>query len=349
MDSAYHGHTQSTIDISPYKWNQSKSRHFAKPESSHVMQFPDTCRDLHLDGHRESAKVLAEAERAGRKVCAYICESLLGCGGQVVLPDGYLASVYRNMRRAGAVCIADEVQCGFGRTGSHFWGFETQGVVPDVVVLGKAMGNGVPLAGVVTTRKLADTFSDGGMEYFNTTGGCNAAIAAGTAVLRVIKESNLQQNAARVGDYLLTHLRRLQDKHAFIGDVRGIGLFLGIEFVVPGNPKTLNYAPKLAKWVLNELKVKHRVLLATDGKHSSVIKIKPPLVMTIEDAAALIGSLANVLGDAKAKPIEFSILREKDELYNRNLKRAREPAFDPIQACFSAVAIGLSLFYCAVP
>src|SRR5439155_23108998 len=157
-------------------------------------------------------------------LAAFICESLLSCGGQLVLPENYLKAAYRYVRDAGGLCIADEVQVGFGRTGTHFWGFETQGVVPDIVTMGKPIGNGHPLAAVVTTPEIAASFNNG-MEYFNTFGGNPVSCAIGLAVLDVIAEEGLQENAQRVGTHLMEGMRALMEKHVLIGDVRGLGLF----------------------------------------------------------------------------------------------------------------------------
>src|SRR5207245_4854235 len=145
-------------------------------------------------------------------VSAFICESLLGCGGQIVLPENYLKEAYRHVRNAGGVCIADEVQVGFGRVGTHFWGFESQGVVPDIITMGKPIGNGHPLAAVVTTPEIAASFNNG-MEYFNTFGGNPVSCAIGMAVLDVIAGEGLQANALQVGRYLLKGLHGLMEKH----------------------------------------------------------------------------------------------------------------------------------------
>ncbi len=319
MNGAYHGHTASCIDISPYKFDRSGGN--GKPETTHIMPFPDTCRKFHMSGDLESKKVLKRAKQKDRKVCAFLSESMLSCGGQVILPDGYLKEVYANMREAGAICIADEVQCGFGRSGSHFWGFQTQGVTPDVVVLGKSIGNGFPLSAVVTTRKLAKTFANG-MEYFNTFGGCNAAIAAGHAVLKVLKEEKLKDNADRLGKYVLDALREDLMKYDFVGDVRGKGLFIGIEFVT--DSKNLLYAPHLAKYVCNRIK-NRRVLLNTDGMHSSVIKIKPPLTFSLQNAKELVATIKKVLADDLTQA-KLSELKRKDIEYNKRLYPAKKKA-----------------------
>eukprot|EP00879_Flechtneria_rotunda_P033402 GHRR01036990.1.p1 GENE.GHRR01036990.1~~GHRR01036990.1.p1 ORF type:complete len:355 (+),score=144.18 GHRR01036990.1:301-1365(+) len=198
MAGAYHGHLSSLIPLSPYKfWGPGGA---GKEPWVHVIPCPDVYRGRHLDGAAAAHAVLAEAAAAGGRVVAFFCESIVSCGGQVVLPPGYLAAVYNVMHAAGVLCIADEVQTGFGRVGETFWAFELQqGVVPDIVTMGKPIGNGFPLGAVVTTPALAAAFAAGGMEYFNTYGGNNAAVAAGRAVLREIQDKQLRQHAAHVG------------------------------------------------------------------------------------------------------------------------------------------------------
>jgi 4-aminobutyrate aminotransferase-like enzyme len=195
------------------------------------------------------------------------------------------------VRAAGGVCIADEVQVGFGRVGSHFWGFETQGVVPDIVTLGKPIGNGYPLAAVVTTPAIAASF-DNGMEYFNTFGGNPVSAAVGLAVLDLIADEGLQLNAERVGNCLLSRLRALQDRHALVGDVRGVGLFIGVELV--RDRDTLEPAGDEANAIADRMKARG-VLMSTDGPFHNVLKIKPPLVFSEADADFLAETLDEVL------------------------------------------------------
>jgi 4-aminobutyrate aminotransferase-like enzyme len=196
------------------------------------------------------------------------------------------------------VCIADEVQVGFGRLGAHFWGFEPQGVVPDIVVLGKPIGNGFPLAAVVTTREVARSF-DTGMEFFSTFGGNPVACAAGHAVLDVLEEEHLQESAARVGGHLLEGLRGLMDRHPLVGDVRGAGLFLGVELV--RDRTTLEPAPDEAAYVVNRLR-ELGILTGTDGPHHNVLKLRPPLVFTAADADLVVAVLDEVLREDPAQP-----------------------------------------------
>jgi 4-aminobutyrate aminotransferase-like enzyme len=191
------------------------------------------------------------------------------------------------------VCIADEVQVGFGRVGSHFWGFETQDVVPDIVTMGKPMGNGHPLAAVATTRAIAEAFANG-MEYFNTFGGNPVSCAVGSAVLDVIAEEGLQENALRVGEHLLQGLRGLMARHTLIGDVRGLGLFIGVELV--RDRETLEPAAEEARYIIERMK-EAGILLSIDGPLHNVLKLKPPLVFSMEDADFLVRTLDKVLDE----------------------------------------------------
>jgi 4-aminobutyrate aminotransferase-like enzyme len=250
--------------------------------------------DKQADRHYASyvEETIRQLEQQQGRAGTFICESLLGCGGQIVLPDGYLKEVYHSVRNAGGVCIADEVQVGFGRVGTHFWGFETQGVVPDIVTMGKPIGNGHPLAAVVTTPEIADAFNNG-MEYFNTFGGNPVSCAIGMAVLDVIADEQLQANALRVGNHLMNGLRGLMQKHALIGDVRGLGLFVGIELVLGG---TLEPAPAQATYIANRMS-ERGILLSTDGPFHNVLKIKPPMVFTEANADFLVATLDEILAE----------------------------------------------------
>jgi 4-aminobutyrate aminotransferase-like enzyme len=239
----------------------------------------------------------ADLARSNQPAGAFFCESLLSCGGQIVLPDGYLSRAATLARQAGAVVVADEVQVGFGRVGSHVWGFETQDVVPDIVTMGKPIGNGYPLGAVVTTREIADAFNDG-MEFFSTFGGSTAACAAGLAVLDVMRDEDLQANAAHAGAHLLSALRALQPQYPLIGDLRGLGLFVGIELVTDRDARTP--AGGHASYVANRLR-ERGVLVSTDGPDHNVIKIKPPLCFTTADADRLVAELDVVLGETAAR------------------------------------------------
>jgi len=247
---------------------------------------------------RHVEEILERTRAEGRGVAAYIAETLPSVGGQIVFPPGYLAEVYHHVRRAGAVCIADEVQVEFGRLGTHFWGFETQSVVPDIVVLGKPIGNAFPLAAVVTTLEIANSFNNG-MEFFSTFGGNPVACVAGLAVLDVLEEEKLQQRALRVGSYLIEGLRSLQTRYALIGDVRGSGLFLGIDLVL--DRETRQAAPLQASYLVNRLRDRG-ILAGTDGPLHNVIKLRPPLVFSEADADLLVKTLDAILQEDAAQP-----------------------------------------------
>jgi 4-aminobutyrate aminotransferase-like enzyme/Ser/Thr protein kinase RdoA (MazF antagonist)/murein DD-endopeptidase MepM/ murein hydrolase activator NlpD len=304
LEHAYHGHTNALIDISPYKFDGPGGR--GKKPWVHVAPLADDYRGAYRRGDKQAgakyarhvAEILERTQAEGRGVAAYIAETLPSVGGQIVFPPDYLAEVYRYVRGAGAVCIADEVQVGFGRLGTHFWGFETQGVVPDIVVLGKPIGNAFPLAAVITTAEIANSFNNG-MEFFSTFGGNPVACAAGLAVLDVLEEENLQQHALRVGAHLIEGLKTLQTRHALIGDVRGSGLFLGIDFVL--DRETREAAPLQASYVVNRLR-DCGILAGTDGPHHNVIKLRPPLVFSEADADLFVKTLDTILQEDAAQP-----------------------------------------------
>jgi len=304
LEHAYHGHTNTLIDISPYKFNGPGGR--GKKPWVHVAPLADDYRGLYRREDKEGgakyarhvAEILQRTCAEGRGVAAYIAETLPSVGGQIVFPRGYLQDVYRHVCAAGAVCIADEVQVGFGRLGTHFWGFETQGVVPDIVVLGKPIGNAFPLAAVVTTKEIAESFANG-MEFFSTFGGNPVACAVGLAVLDVLEEEHLQENARRVGTHLKNRLQELQQRHAVIGDVRGSGLFLGVDLVLERN--TREPAPLQATYVVKRLR-ECGVLTGTDGPHHNVIKLRPPLVFTEKDAELFVTTLDAILQEDAAQP-----------------------------------------------
>ena len=291
LDGAYHGNLSSLIEISPYKFDRRGGR--GAPPHVHKLPMPDGYRGKFRASDPDyGAKYIEDVQKAvERPTGTFIAESILSCGGQIVLPPRYLEEAYRIVRGAGGVCIADEVQVGFGRVGSHFWAFETQNAVPDIVTMGKPIGNGHPLAAVVTTRAIAESFQTG-MEYFNTFGGNPVSCAIGLAVLDVIENEGLQENAAAMGEYLLNGLRVLKAEHPIIGDVRGRGLFLGFELVK--DPDSLAPAAEQATYLVNRMK-EEGVLNSTDGPLENVIKIKPPLVFTKSNADFFLDKLASVL------------------------------------------------------
>jgi 4-aminobutyrate aminotransferase-like enzyme/Ser/Thr protein kinase RdoA (MazF antagonist) len=299
VDGAYHGNTTGLVEVSPYKFDGPGGE--GAPAHVRKVPMPDDYRGLYRRDDAARAERFAahvgaameETREGGGRPAAFLCESLLSVGGQIVPPPGFLAAAYRLARAAGAVCIADEVQVGLGRVGTHFWGFEAQGAVPDIVTMGKPIGNGHPLGAVVTTAEIAASFANG-MEYFNTFGGNPVSCAVGLAVLDVIRDERLQERALRVGARLKAGLEGLAERHRVIGDVRGLGLFLGIELV--RDPESREPAAEKASYVVERARGLG-VLLSTDGPDHNVVKMKPPLVFSETDADRVVAVLEEVLGD----------------------------------------------------
>ncbi|MBM4187154.1 MAG: aminotransferase class III-fold pyridoxal phosphate-dependent enzyme [Gemmatimonadetes bacterium] len=305
VDGAYHGNTATLVSLSPYKCEGPGGTGLAP--FARKVPLPDRYRGRHRTGEDQLgeryAEYLSEAigslEREGHGAAAFLCESILSCGGQIVLPDGYLAAAYRRIRAAGGLAIADEVQVGFGRVGRRFWGFETQDVVPDIVVMGKPAGNGHPLGVVATTPEIAASFANG-MEFFSTFGGNPVSAAIGLAVLETIDDEDLQSRADIVGSHLLARLGELKAKHPPVGDVRGMGLFVGVELV--GSPERRDPNPAAASYLANRMR-DAGILVSTDGPDHNVIKIKPPLCFGVDDADRLVEAMDRILGeDACRRP-----------------------------------------------
>jgi len=292
VETGYHGNTNACIGISSYKFDGEGGS--GAPAHTRVVPLPDRFRGKYRGEHtgaQYAAHVREEVQTLqakGRNVAAFICESIISCGGQIELPDDYLKIAYQAVRKAGGVCIADEIQTGCGRVGSAFWAFQLHNVTPDIVTIGKPIGNGHPLAAVVCTQKVADAFANG-MEYFNTFGGNPVSCAIGREVLRVIKEEDLQKHALDVGNYLIDGLRRLQTEFPILADVRGKGLFLGFELADKDKHPLENKAAYLA----NRMKALG-ILMSTDGPDHNVLKIKPPLVFSRNHADELITRLRTV-------------------------------------------------------
>ncbi len=299
LEAAYHGHTSSLIDISPYKHAGPGGQ--GAPDWVHVAPLPDGYRgefkyDDPQAGEKYAARVsalLAGIARQGRKPAGFIAETCPSVGGQIFFPSGYLAAAYREVREAGGVCIADEVQTGLGRLGSSLWGFLDEGVVPDMVVMGKPIGNGFPLGVVVSTREIAARF-DNGMEFFSTFGGNPVACSVGLAVLGIVERDHLMEHAARVGDRLRNALLALKQRYPLIGDVRGRGLFLGLELVSDQNTREPAHVEAAA--VADRL-CQRGILLGTDGPLHNVVKIRPPMPFDENDADRLVGELDRILSE----------------------------------------------------
>lgn len=287
MEGAYHGHTGMLIDLSPYKFRGPGGKGVAE-DWVHVAPVPDIFRDNSRDYLNEFEGIVRDA----RPIAGFIVESMLSCAGQIPFPQGYLAKSFELIRSVGGLCIADEVQVGFGRLGSKMWAFEEHGVIPDIVVMGKPIGNGHPMAAVFTTKEIADSFK--GMEFFSTFGGNPVSCAIGMAVLDVIEEKNLIENSKLMGELFIDGLTKLKNRYEIIGDIRGKGLFLGIELVK--NRSSLEPAPKEAKLLVDGMLSKN-ILLSIDGPRKNVIKIKPPMVISKEDVDRTIKSLNEVFSD----------------------------------------------------
>ena len=294
LDGAYHGHLSSLIEISPYKHNAPGGE--GPPDFVYSIPLPDSFRGIYrgdnctADYVNEVKKVIYKINDSSKTLSAFFVEALMGCGGQIVLPEGFLKKSFELVRKSGGLCIADEVQIGFGRMGTDFWGFETCGVIPDIVTLGKSIGNGHPLSAVVTTKEIADQFNNG-MEYFNSYGGNPVSCAIGEAVLDVIEDEGLQENAEIVGSYLIEELFKLQSKYTFIGQIRGQGLFIGIELI--SNTDTLKPNKTLAAKIVNQMK-NAGILISIDGPDHNVLKIKPPMVFNLENANELVINLKTI-------------------------------------------------------
>lgn len=313
VDGAYHGHTLAVLEVSPYKYEHSAEFHLSPQISSeefikkgyytpghHIWKVPcpDTYRgehtgedagELYAEYVEQACRIYKEERR--QKVGAFIIEGGMSVAGVILPPPGYLPTCVNAVRQAGGVYIADEVQTGFGRFGSCDWAFQyhqSDGVVPDIVTVGKPFGNGMPLAAVITSRKIADAFEGMGVEYFNTFGGNPVCAAAGLAVLDILEEESLQSNAERVGRYLKDRFLHLQRKLSIIGDVRGSGLFLGVELVK--DRKSREPASAETSFLCTTLKQKYSVLASIDGPDENVLVIKPPMVFSEKDVDSFVDS-----------------------------------------------------------
>jgi 4-aminobutyrate aminotransferase-like enzyme/Ser/Thr protein kinase RdoA (MazF antagonist) len=291
----YHGNTNMCVDISSYKFDGKGGN--GAPEHTHIFSLPDSFRGKYTGNNtgklyaNEVKKCIENIHNKGRNVCAFIIEPIISCGGQVELPEGFLTESYKLIRKTGGICISDEVQTGCGRMGKTFWGFQLHNVVPDIVTIGKPLGNGHPIAAVACTQEIADKFANG-MEYFNTFGGNPVSCAIATEVLKTVKREKLQENALNVGEFLKTELKQLAKDFPIIGDVRGQGLFLGIE-LVDCNLKPL---AEQTEYLASRMK-DHKILMSTDGPDNNVLKIKPPIVFSEENAKELLFYLRKILAE----------------------------------------------------
>ena len=285
LRNGYHGMSHATMGLTAlHTWKYPVPHgegvvHAPCPESYHGVHGTDA------SAYVREMRSVVEAQTSGR-LAGFFHETIQGVGGCYPLVDGFLPEAYELVRSAGGVCVADEVQTGFGRTGSAYWGFENQGVLPDIVTMAKGIGNGFPLAAVVTTPEIAEVLSQ--RLHFNTYGGQPVASAVGRAVLRAIDDDGLQANCAKVGAHLTARLKELQARHDIIGDVRGKGLMMAAELVTDRATR----APATAETAVVFERLKDMgVLIGKGGLHGNVFRIKPPMCFTVADADFLADSL----------------------------------------------------------
>lgn len=293
LRNAYHGGSQSTMGLtSHHTWKFNVPGGFGVQHA----QMPDTFRGPHGKDDAEAGKKYAEDVKnliqfgTSGEIAGFFAESIQGVGGTVVFPEGYLQHAYAHVRAAGGLCVADEVQTGFGRTGTHFWGFETQGVIPDIVTMAKGIGNGAPLAAVVTTPKIAQALAS--RIHFNTFGGNPVVCAIGRAVLEVIEREKLQENSRRIGALLKGGFEKLAKKHPLIGDVRGLGLMLGVELV---KDRTTKAPAKEECAAVFEKCRELGLLIGKGGLWGNTLRIKPPMILTPADAEFMLAVVDEAL------------------------------------------------------
>ena len=297
IDGAYHGNTSNCVAMSPYKFNGPGGE--GAPDWVHVVPVPDQYRGVVRGEVADVGKAYADTvhsvihdlHRKGRKLAGFFAEPILSCGGQIPLPEGYLAEAFQHVRNAGGVCIADEVQVGFGRVGDSFWGFELHQVVPDIVVMGKPIGNGHPMGAVVTTRAIAEAFNNG-IEFFSTFGGSNLSCLIANEVLQIVDDERLRENAKEMGVFLEDGLLELKHSSRFIGDIRGMGLFWGVEIV--RNLGTKEPGAFEADYICNRLR-EERILIGLEGPNENVLKLRPPLCIVEDDIGIFLKKMKIIL------------------------------------------------------
>jgi len=293
----YHGNTTGAIDISAYKFDAKGG--VGQADWVELVEVADDYKGSFGRDDKDAAQkyadlvddAIAKLQDKGHGVAGFIAETFPSVGGQIIPPIGYLPAVYDKIRAAGGICIADEVQTGLGRLGDYYFAFEHQGAVPDIVVLGKPIGNGHPLGVLITTREIADAFAQG-PEYFSTFGGSTLSCRMGKEVLDIVDDEGLQENARVRGAELMTGLQALMAKYDVIGDIRGMGLFIGVELVTDRDSK--QPATDAASYVINRLR-EHRILTGREGPNDNILKIRPPLTIDAEDIDMLLQVMDKVL------------------------------------------------------
>lgn len=289
LEEGYHGNTFKSIEVSHYKYSHKGGR----GQADNILKAPmpwDWKRRYGNKADEILSKTAAGiVQENANQIAAFVAEPVVGCGGQLDLPKNYLKSVYKAIKAQNGLCISDEVQTGFARLGHYWWGYEMYDVIPDIIITGKCIGNGHPMAAVICTQEVADKFNNG-MEFFSSFGGNPVSCEIGKAVLEVIEEEDLKNNAKEVGDYFKQELLTLKKEFDCIGDVRGLGLFLGVEFIKKGDQPNSDKCAKV-KQALRD----HKILLGSDGPFDNILKIKPPLCFTKENVDEVIGILEKIL------------------------------------------------------
>ncbi|MDE4134367.1 aminotransferase class III-fold pyridoxal phosphate-dependent enzyme [Phaeobacter sp. QD34_3] len=296
-DHGYHGNTTGAVDISAYKFNAPGG--VGPSDWVELVEVADDYRGSFKRDDPDRAQKFADLvdpaikrlQDKGHGLAGFIAETFPSVGGQIIPPKGYLPAVYEKIRAAGGVCIADEVQTGLGRLGDYYFGFEHQGALPDIVVMGKPIGNGHPLGVLVTSRAIADSFAKG-PEFFSTFGGSTLSCRIGKEVLDIVDDEALQQNAKLMGERLLAGLKALEEKHPCVGDVRGMGLFLGVELIEADGSE----ASAICSYVKNRMR-DQRILIGSEGPKDNILKIRPPLTIDAEDVEMLLHSLDLILDE----------------------------------------------------
>jgi 4-aminobutyrate aminotransferase-like enzyme/Ser/Thr protein kinase RdoA (MazF antagonist) len=296
-DHGYHGNTNAAVAISAYKFN--KPGGIGKADWVELVEVANDYRGSFKRDDADRAKkfadlvdpAIAALQQRGQGIAGFIAETFPSVGGQIIPPKGYLPAVYEKIRATGGVCIADEVQTGLGRLGEYYFGFEHQGAEPDIVVMGKPIGNGHPLGVLVTTKEIAESF-DNGIEFFSTFGGSTLSCRIGKEVLDIVDDEGLQDNARTMGARLIDGLHALEQKHACVGDVRGMGLFLGVELINPDGSEST----AICSYVKNRMR-DHRILIGSEGPKDNILKIRPPLTIDSDDVDMIIQTLDRILSE----------------------------------------------------
>ena len=295
MEGGYHGNTNKTLEVSNYKYKSKGGK--GKPKNIYEIPMPDEYRGKYRGKNasenyfKELEKIIQKTSNSNDKISAMIFEPIISCGGQIELPKEFLKKCRKILTEHNIIMICDEVQTGFGRMGEKYWGYELYDIIPDIITLGKPMGNGHPIGAVVCTQNISEKF-DNGLEFFSSFGGNPVSCKIANEVIKEIDSKKLQLNADKTGLYLKTKLKQLAKKFPLIGDVRGKGLFIGMELV---NEQLYPQADK-AVYLVNRMK-DLGILMSNDGLDKNVIKIKPPIIFSIEDSDKLVTILDKVFGE----------------------------------------------------